>query len=160
MPTVASSSLRAHYSRGDWVDCSASRSCRGLFQPSYRSVADTNAAMHGLVGLLAALYKRAIGQVGITWRSPLVDATVVTNDGMHYALDGINVGVTNEVHETAGGLLMLAGEFRYIWKMLSSIYNVSDGLEEAQNMTFEKKLKPAGLPLNIFLLKPAAPETR
>lgn len=105
------------------------------------SVADTNAAMHGLVGLLAALYAREQSGKGDHVEISMVDATVVTNDGMHYALDGINVGVTNEVHETAGGLLMLAGEFRYIWKMLSSIYNVSDGLEEAQNVTLEKKVE-------------------
>ena len=71
----------------------------------------------------------------------MVDATVVTNDGMHYALEGVNMGVTNEVHETAGGLLMLAGEFRYIWKLLSTVYQVSDGLEETQDVSLEEKIK-------------------
>jgi crotonobetainyl-CoA:carnitine CoA-transferase CaiB-like acyl-CoA transferase len=71
----------------------------------------------------------------------MVDATIVTNDGMHSALEGLKVGVTNEVHETAGGLLMLAGEFRYIWKLLSSFYGVSDGLEDLQNATLEEKIE-------------------
>jgi CoA:oxalate CoA-transferase len=105
------------------------------------SVADTNASMHGLVGLLAALYAREKSGRGDHVEISMVDATVVTNDGMHYALEGINVGVTNEVHETAGGLLMLAGEFRFIWKMLSTIYNVSDGLEDAQDVALEEKIK-------------------
>ena len=105
------------------------------------SVADTNASMHGLVGLLAALYAREQSGRGDHVEISMVDATVVTNDGMHYALEGVKMGVTNEVHETAGGLLMLAGEFRYIWKLLSTIYNVSDGLEEAQDASLEEKIK-------------------
>ncbi len=105
------------------------------------SVADTNASMHGLVGLLAALYAREQSGRGDHVEISMVDATVVTNDGMHYALEGVKMGVTNEVHETAGGLLMLAGEFRYIWKLLRTIYNVSDGLEEAQDASLEEKIK-------------------
>ena len=105
------------------------------------SVADTNASMHGLVGLLAALYAREQSGRGDHVEISMVDATLVTNDGMHYALEGVKMGVTNEVHETAGGLLMLAGEFRYIWKLLSTIYNVSDGLDEAQDASLEEKIK-------------------
>ena len=118
------------------------------------SVADMNASMHGLVGLLAALYAREQSAEATMWRFPMVDATVVTNDGMHYALEGVKMGVTNEVHETAGGLLMLAGEFRFIWKMLSTIYNVSDGLEEAQDVRLRKKLKPVVQPQNTFSPRP------
>lgn len=105
------------------------------------SVADTNAAMHGLIGLLAALYAREQSGRGDHVEISMVDATIVTNDGMHSALEGQKVGVTNEVHETAGGLLMLAGEFRYIWKLLSSVYDVSDGLEDAQNVALEDKIE-------------------
>ena len=105
------------------------------------SVADTNASMHGLVGLLAALYAREQSGRGDHVEISMLDATVTTNDGMHYALEGVKMGVTNEVHETAGGLLMLAGEFRYIWKLLSTIYNVSDGLDEAQDASLEEKIK-------------------
>ena len=105
------------------------------------SVADTNAAMHGLIGLLAVLYARQQSGLGDHVEIAMVDATIVTNDGMHSALEGLKVGVTNEVHETAGGLLMLAGEFRYIWKLLSSVYGVSDGLEDLQNATLEEKIQ-------------------
>ena len=105
------------------------------------SVADTNAAMHGLIGLLAVLYARQQSGRGDHVEIAMVDATIVTNDGMHSALEGLKVGVTNEVHETAGGLLMLAGEFRYIWKLLSSVYGVSDGLEDLQNATLEEKIQ-------------------
>ena len=105
------------------------------------SVADTNAAMHGLIGLLAVLYARQQSGRGDHVEIAMVDATIVSNDGMHSALEGLKVGVTNEVHETAGGLLMLAGEFRYIWKLLSSVYGVSDGLEDIENVTLKEKIE-------------------
>ena len=104
------------------------------------SVADTNASMHGLVGLLAALYAREQSGRGDHLEISMVDASLVTNDGMHYALEGVKVGVTNEVHETAGGLLMLAGEFRYIWKLLSTTYHVSDGLKDGEDVSLEEKI--------------------
>ena len=66
------------------------------------------------------------------------------------------MGVTNEVHETAGGLLMLAGEFRYIWKLLSTVYQVSDGLERLKTFRLKKKLKHVVRPLNTFSPRPAA----
>ena len=118
------------------------------------SVADTNASMHGLVGLLAALYAREQSGRGDHVEISMVDATVVTNDGMHYALEGVKMGVTNEVHETAGGLLMLAGEFRYIWKLLRTIYNVSDGLEEAQGASLEEKIKARRAAAKQFFTEP------
>ena len=118
------------------------------------SVADTNASMHGLVGLLAALYAREQSGRGDHVEISMVDATVVTNDGMHYALEGVKMGVTNEVHETAGGLLMLAGEFRYIWKLLRTIYNVSDGLEEAQDASLEEKIKARRAAAKQFFTEP------
>lgn len=104
------------------------------------SVADTNAGMQGLVGLLVALLARQQSGQGDHVEISMVDATLAANDGMHAALEGLQVGVTNEVHETAGGLLMLAGEFRYIWKMLTTHFQISDGLEEREGVTLEEKI--------------------
>ncbi len=104
------------------------------------SIADTNAGLHGLVGLLAALYARQTTGQGDHIDMSMVDASVVTNDGMTHALDGVNHGVPNEVHETSGGLLMLAGEFRYIWRQINRHFGVSDGLDPAANTSLEDKI--------------------
>ena len=93
------------------------------------SVADTNAGMQGLVGVLAALYARESTGRGDCVEIAMVDATLGANDGLHAALENLSVGVTNEVHETSGGLLMMAGEFRYIWKLLNTVMGVTDGLD-------------------------------
>ena len=102
------------------------------------SVADTNAAMQGLVGLLAALYAREKTGRGDYVEIAMVDATLGANDGLHAALENVPLAITNEVHETSGGLLMMAGDFRYIWKLLSTEMGVNDGLES--DATLEEKI--------------------
>jgi len=104
------------------------------------SVADTNASLHGLVGLLAALYARQSSGLGDHIDLAMVDATVVTNDGMNFALAGVNHAVQNEVHETSGGLLILAGDFKFIWHQLSTICQVVDGLNGSAAVELEQKI--------------------
>ena len=105
------------------------------------SVADTNAAMHGLIGLLAALYARETSGLGDYLEIAMVDATLVTNDGLHAALEDVKVGVVNEVHETSGGYLMLAGDFRFIWKQLADVHGVEDGLGDPATASLEDKIE-------------------
>ncbi len=93
------------------------------------SVADTNASLHGLVALMAALYTRTTTGTGDHIDLAMVDATLVTNDTLCHALDGMRRPLPNEVYETSAGHLMLAGEFRYIWHQLHTICGVQDGLD-------------------------------
>ena len=104
------------------------------------SVADTNAAMHGLIGMLAALYAREQTGLGDYLEIAMVDATLVTNDGLHAALENVKVVDSNEVHETRGGYLMLAGDFKFIWKQLSEVCGVQDGLQHRTAVSIEDKI--------------------
>ena len=104
------------------------------------SVADTNAAMHGLIGMLAALYAREQTGLGDYLEIAMVDATLVTNDGLHAALENVKVGDSNEVHETRGGYLMLAGDFKFIWKQLNAVCGVQDGLQHRTAVSIEDKI--------------------
>jgi len=105
------------------------------------SVADTNAGLHGLVGLLAALYARESTGKGDHLEIAMVDASVVTNDGMGYVLDGVRQVIANEVHSTAGGPLMIAGDFRFIWKQLTRHFDVTDGLPEGDDIPLPQKIE-------------------
>lgn len=105
------------------------------------SVADTNAGLHGLVGLLAALYARESTGKGDHLEIAMVDASVVTNDGMSYVLDGVRQVIANEVHTTAGGPLMIAGDFRFIWKQLTRHFDVTDDLPEGDDIPLPQKIK-------------------
>ena len=98
------------------------------------SVADTNASLHGLVALLAALYARESSGVGEHIDLAMIDATIATNDGMNYALDDQPRPLANEVYETAAGRLMLAGDFRFIWRQLNTVLGVQDGLQEGVDL--------------------------
>ena len=102
------------------------------------SVADTNASLHGLVALLAALYARQSTGLGEHIDLAMVDATLVTNDGMSYALDELKRPKPNEVYSTSAGHLMLAGEFRYIWHQLHHVCGVQDGL--TPDATLQEKI--------------------
>ena len=104
------------------------------------SVADTNAAMHGLIGMLAALYAREQTGLGDYLEIAMVDATLVTNDGLHAALENVKVVDSNEVHETRGGYLMLAGDFKFIWKQLNEVCGVQDGLQHRTTVSIEDKI--------------------
>ncbi|MEZ7908641.1 MAG: CaiB/BaiF CoA-transferase family protein [Pseudomonadales bacterium] len=104
------------------------------------SVADTNAAMHGLIGMLAALYAREQTGLGDYLEIAMVDATLVTNDGLHAALENVKVVDSNEVHETRGGYLMLAGDFKFIWKQLNEVCGVQDGLQHRTAVSIEDKI--------------------
>ena len=112
------------------------------------SVADTNASLHGLVGLLSALYARESSGRGEHIDLAMVDATMVTNDGMNFALEELPRPLPNEVYVTAAGHLMLAGEFRFIWKQLNRICGVEDGLAADANL--EDKIKARRAAVNTF----------
>lgn len=105
------------------------------------SVADTNAGLHGLVGLLAALYARETTGQGDHLEVAMVDASIVTNDGMSFVLDGMEQVISNEVYETSAGYLMIAGDFRFIWKQLGRHFAVSDGLDpDDETITLDAKI--------------------
>ena len=99
------------------------------------SVADTNASLHGLVGLLSALYAREQSGQGEHVEIAMVDASVATWDGMNYALDQVGRPMANEVYETSGGHFMLAGDFRYIWHQLHKVCGVEDGITEEVSLS-------------------------
>ncbi len=85
------------------------------------SVADTNASMHGLVGILAALHLRHTTGQGQHIDIAMIDASIVTDDRLHYQIEPGESGSQpqpNEVWQTAAGPLMLAGDFRYLWRLV------------------------------------------
>jgi crotonobetainyl-CoA:carnitine CoA-transferase CaiB-like acyl-CoA transferase len=93
------------------------------------SVADMNAALHGLVGLLSALVMRARTGRGQHVDISMLESMVATDDYVHLALDGIpeNDGVVvNEVWEVAGGPIVIAGDFRWVWQRLQATFGLAD----------------------------------
>ncbi|MBI2765642.1 MAG: CoA transferase [Chloroflexi bacterium] len=92
------------------------------------SMADTNAGLHGLVALLSALLMRQRTGLGQHIDMAMIDATLVTDDGLQYALeDSKDTGVLpNDFWDTAAGPILLSMDFRGIWKLFASNYGVQD----------------------------------
>lgn len=92
------------------------------------SMADTNAGLHGLVATLAALHQRHSTGLGQQIDLAMVDATLVTDDRMHYFLDEVadELPLNAEVWQTAAGSLMISADFRHVWKQLVSICGLVD----------------------------------
>ena len=91
------------------------------------SIADMNASLHGLVGVLAAVVLRHRTGVGQHIDMSMLDAMLITDDYAHHALDRSPVvRMGGEFWPTAGGPVLLAGDFRYIWRQLSTVHRLED----------------------------------
>jgi crotonobetainyl-CoA:carnitine CoA-transferase CaiB-like acyl-CoA transferase len=97
------------------------------------SIADTNAALHGLVAVLAALHLRHSTGLGQHIDIAMIDATLVTDDHLHATLDDAEAldDRRNEVWATAAGDLVIAGDFRHLWRRLSEVEGVPDPAPDA-----------------------------
>ena len=93
---------------------------RRFFQDLPLSVADTNASLHGLVGLLAAvIHREKTGQeqhIDIA----MIDATVATDDKIHYDLEDAwdTAPLRNEIYDLPHGPVLLSTDFRLLFKRL------------------------------------------
>ena len=105
------------------------------------SIADTNAALHGLVGLLSALLMRQRTGVGQHIDIAMVDAMLVTDDALHYTVDKAEhlKPMPSEVWDTAAGTLLIASDFRHVWKQLITRGGVEDPTPE--NASLEEKIE-------------------
>ena len=92
------------------------------------SVADTNASLHGLVGLLAAVIMRQRTGVGQHVDIAMVDATIATDDQLHYDLEDSEdtAPLPNDTWETGAGAILVSGDFRYLWRLLGAEFGLVD----------------------------------
>ncbi len=92
------------------------------------SVADTNASLHGLVGVLSAIHMRERTGLGQHIDIAMIDATVATDDQMHYDLEeSHDTGpLGNEIWETAFGPVLLSTDFRLFFRLLTKELGLKD----------------------------------
>ena len=92
------------------------------------SVADTNASLHGLVGLLSAVIMRQETGLGQHIDIAMIDATLATDDQVHYALEDSEASgpLRNDTWETGAGPILISADFRYLWHLLTGQMGVND----------------------------------
>lgn len=93
------------------------------------SIADTNAALHGLVGLLSALWMREKTGTGQHIDLSMMAAMLATDDYTHWALDKTPFRpLGGQVRATGYGHIMISGDLRTTWYQLNTAGLVEDGL--------------------------------
>ena len=95
------------------------------------SVADTNASLHGLIGVLSAVIMRERTGLGQHIDMAMVDATLVTDDQIHYELENAEdtMGLPNDVWETGAGPILVSADFRHLWRSLTRGLHFADPAE-------------------------------
>lgn len=92
------------------------------------SLGDMNASLHGLAAVLAAVILRHQTGTGQHIDMSMFDAMLATDDYAHHALDRSPlVRMGGEFWDTAGGAIVLAGDFRYVWRQLQAAHGLDDG---------------------------------
>lgn len=92
------------------------------------SVADTNASLHGLIGLLSAVILRQRTGTGQHVDIAMIDATMATDDQLQYALEDSEATgpLPNDIWETGVGPVLLSTDFRLFWHRLTSLLGIED----------------------------------
>jgi CoA:oxalate CoA-transferase len=100
------------------------------------SVADTNASLHGLIGVLSAVILRERTGVGQHVDMAMMDATLVTDDQILYELEDAEhtMGLPNDVWETAAGPILVSADFRHLWRSLTRGMGIADPGEGAVDL--------------------------
>ena len=107
------------------------------------SVADTNASLHGLVGLLSAVILRERTGKGQHIDIAMVDATVCTDDQIHYALEDSEATgpLPNDTWETGAGPVLISADFRYLWILLTGEHGVVDPTHKEMELSEKIRLR-------------------
>jgi CoA:oxalate CoA-transferase len=106
----------------------------GALEDSAMSFADSITSLHGSVALLAALRLRDQTGIGQHVTVSMIDAWLVTDDYVHWALDGAAAPGPQggEIWETPFGALMVNMQLPLFWRALSDAYGLrSDEPESA-----------------------------
>jgi CoA:oxalate CoA-transferase len=105
------------------------------------SFADSIAALHGMIALLAALHLRTQTGRGQHLDVAMLDSWLATDDYVHYLLDGADAPVYQggEIFDAPGGPIMLNRTLPWVWKLLKATYGLR--VEEPANADAETKAR-------------------
>ena len=115
------------------------------------SVADTNASLHGLVGLLSAVIMRSSTGVGQHIDIAMIDATLATDDQIHYDLeDSFPSGpLPNEIWDAPFGPVLISTDFRVLFPLMVRKLGLID--PSNKDMTLAEKIAARRATVNEFV---------
>lgn len=116
------------------------------------SVADTNASLHGLVAVLAAVILRERTGLGQHIDMAMVDATLVTDDAIHYELEDSEAtrSLPDDIWPTGAGSILVSADFRHLFRMLGQHHGLAD--PTAADMALEAKIAARRAAVGAFFM--------
>ncbi len=107
------------------------------------SVGDTNAALHGLSAVLAALLMRERTGLGQHIDIAMLDAMLVTDDQLHYGIEHSRhtAPSLSDIWRTAAGDVLIAGDFRHVWRQLAGRMGVADPVPPGASLADKIRLR-------------------
>ncbi len=107
------------------------------------SVGDTNAALHGLTAALAALLMRQRTGLGQHIDIAMLDAMLATDDQLHYGIEHSRhtAPSLSDIWRTGMGDVLIAGDFRHIWRQLATKMGVADPTPPEASLTEKIRLR-------------------
>ncbi|MFM8821032.1 MAG: CaiB/BaiF CoA transferase family protein [Phenylobacterium sp.] len=111
------------------------------------SVADTNASLHGLIGLLSAVILRERTGKGQHIDIAMVDATLVTDDQFHYEAEDSEdtMDLPPDIWETGAGPILVSADFRYLFRQLTTKLGLKDPGEGVSDLDRKIALRRAAV---------------
>jgi CoA:oxalate CoA-transferase len=92
------------------------------------SIADYNAGLHALVGMLAALHAVKATGVGTHLDIAMLDTLLATDDYIHHSIDASPVVRLGGEYRRlpSGRWVLVSGQFKHVWAQVSSFKLVAD----------------------------------
>lgn len=109
------------------------------------SMSDTNASLHGLIAVLSAVWMRQRTGLGQHIDMAMLDATVATDDCLHFALEDSESTrvLPSEVWETRDAQVLISADFRHIWNHLSEEGGLADPAPPGASIAEKGRLRKA-----------------
>lgn len=106
------------------------------------SVADTSTGMHGLIGLLAALHHAERTGTGQHVDMAMINAMLFTDDYVHASVDNVAIPRAGGlVFEATGGPIMLAGDEKWYWRVLTTKAGLADPTPEGADLPTKIRMR-------------------
>jgi CoA:oxalate CoA-transferase len=111
------------------------------------SIADYNAGLHALVGVLAALHAVKSSGHGTHLDIAMLDTLLATDDYIHHAIDGSpTVRLGGEYRRLPSGRqILVSGQFKHVWAQVSTHRLVTDPAPRDANLETKIALRKSAV---------------
>jgi CoA:oxalate CoA-transferase len=111
------------------------------------SIADYNAGLHALVGMLAALHAVKSTGVGTHLDIAMLDTLLATDDYIHHSIDNSPVvRLGGEYRKLPSGRwVLVSGQFKHVWAQLSTFKLVADPAPKGADLDTKIAMRKAAV---------------